>query len=484
MAPPKIFQGCVITLGTSIPISDKSRLNSLVRKHGGTISAFLNDNTTHYLTHHWDKKCFQSNPQIHQILHISFLTDSVEQLQRCNEQDYILLPNNSPTEQALVLSALQKAYKNITAVNHGIHELENERLLTNLRNNEVKASAAVNQSLLRIQQIKLEREQRKEELEKPVEVASIELPSFEYQLLGNREEIQFHGFESDESDSFGFGLFGTDSADVSCDDSSVAESEDRESQNNSWIDTLNYTIRETEAEERERHRREEKQLKASRKAEEMQRKENLRRCKKEQVLKKMKQNAEEGKYQQRLKNQSRQKAAEEAREKLLQKKAALNEAWEAEQRRRRLEWEKKKKELRRDRKERKQRFKAQKDRILREEQEELGRKIFVGKATFSDIISDDSFNEFLKEELIDGRKEEFTKIFEKYGVIDTIKPNWDKNYFFVVYNEAADAQKAFNALTPFEERKKIASALRKQFKKSAKNIKLAPLPTFYVRWPK
>lgn len=140
--------------------------------------------------------------------------------------------------------------------------------------------------------------------------------------------------------------------------------------------------------------------------------------------------------------------------------------------------------MRRDRKERKQRFKAQKDRILREEQEELGRKIFVGKATFSDIISDDSFNEFLKEELIDGRKEEFTKIFEKYGVIDTIKPNWDKNYFFVVYNEAADAQKAFNALTPFEERKKIASALRKQFKKSAKNIKLAPLPTFYVRWPK
>lgn len=128
MPLPKVFADCCVTLGQSVPLSEKSSLNSQVRKHGGKISAFLNATTTHYLTHHWDNKCFQSDPNQHKILHVSYLTDSIDNGELCDESKYIILPNNATNEEELVRSISKLGTKNIFSIECMLLHYEEQKM--------------------------------------------------------------------------------------------------------------------------------------------------------------------------------------------------------------------------------------------------------------------------------------------------------------------------------------------------------------------
>mmetsp|Transcript_3711 Transcript_3711/g.4600 ORF Transcript_3711/g.4600 Transcript_3711/m.4600 type:complete len:471 (-) Transcript_3711:63-1475(-) len=463
----KIFAGCVVTLGPSVPISEKSKLNSQIRRNGGKISAFLNDTTTHYLSHEWDKKAYQSDPTRHKILHISFLGDCIEQGKLCDENSYILLPHNASSETELIKTLSKQCITNIRSAQLMIMASERRT-----KENETPKPPHVNKSLQRIQETIQKRKERKQELEKPIEVASVDLPHFDFHILSDT----FNTTEdTSESDDF-VGLFESDTESLSSNASS-------EHNDMSWISLFNKERSETIKEEKERYRQEERERKEARKKEEQKRREQQRKQKKETIRRNIQLNAEEGRRRQHIKNEERQRAVTEEHKKREAELQAKAEAWEEEQTRRKLKWEEEKKKLKAERKEKKKRFQEQRKRILEEDHEEEGRKLFVGKASFDDILKDDSCNEFLKEELMDARKREFFSLFERFGHVEKIKPNWDKNFFFVVYAAEEDAQRAMQELQPFEERKKIAADIRKGLKKSLNDVRAAPLPIFYVRWP-
>ena len=58
----------------------------------------------------------------------------------------------------------------------------------------------------------------------------------------------------------------------------------------------------------------------------------------------------------------------------------------------------------------------------------------------------------------------------------TFRHNWEKNYFFVIYEKKEDAEKAFASLSIYENRVKFVNRFKHD------NVS-APKPNFYVRWP-
>ena len=164
-------------------------------------------------------------------------------------------------------------------------------------------------------------------------------------------------------------------------------------------------------------------------------------------------------------------------------KKKIQEDWAKEQERRKIEWEQKKIQMRQEKKERKLKFKLEKERILKEDKEEEGRKVFVGKLSFEDINSA-SLDPFTKRHLIERRKSELMTILKSYGDFEKIKENWEKQFLFVIYNDSQAAEKAVADLSQFPVKKKIIAEIRKNLKSTATNPLAAPPPNFYVRWPK
>ena len=336
---------------------------------------------------------------------------------------------------------------------------------------------------MRIQKTKEKREQKKKELNEPVEVASVELPSFDFSYnvladnnLEEKTERDLFSFEQESDHS----IFNWESSSVI---SHENQSQHQEDENESWISVHNKNQKKVKQQERAKRLEEERQEKLARIQEEKDRKERLRKEKKEQIRQKMIQNAEEGKLAKRRRHEAYLKEKQDKIQKIKDEKEAKERSWREEQERRRLAWEQQKIIRKQEKKERKVLFKQQKNRILAEDKDEKGRKIFVGKATFDDIMADESCNEFLKEELKDGRKQMFHKLFSTFGAIEKLKPNWEKGYFFVVYHTCEEAQKAFAALSSFSERKNQAASIRRELKKNLGDVRKAPLPMFYVRWP-
>jgi hypothetical protein len=105
-----------------------------------------------------------------------------------------------------------------------------------------------------------------------------------------------------------------------------------------------------------------------------------------------------------------------------------------------------------------------------------GRKIFVGKIRFKDLIVKGK----PKQELIEKRKSIFESLFHSYGAVEEFKPFWDKDHIFVVYTHVSDAERVISELSNYEKRKEKMN----YYKLLSKNSPAVPSATFYVRWPR
>jgi hypothetical protein len=121
---------------------------------------------------------------------------------------------------------------------------------------------------------------------------------------------------------------------------------------------------------------------------------------------------------------------------------------------------------------------------------EAGRKLFVGGIVFADLEDDTEAREVRSSEeaalLAEVRREVFVDVvLGAFGVVDRIKAEWDDRYCHVVYSSRAEAERAFAGLSDHQERRRLceteaAALLREEGLPEA----AAPLPNFYVRWPK
>lgn len=121
---------------------------------------------------------------------------------------------------------------------------------------------------------------------------------------------------------------------------------------------------------------------------------------------------------------------------------------------------------------------------------EAGRKLFVGGIVFADLEDDTEAREVRCPEeaalLAEVRREVFVDVvLGAFGEIDSIKAEWDERYCHVVYGSRDAAERAFAGLSDHQERRRLcqveaAALLREEGLPEA----AAPLPNFYVRWPK
>jgi len=130
-----------------------------------------------------------------------------------------------------------------------------------------------------------------------------------------------------------------------------------------------------------------------------------------------------------------------------------------------------------------------------ERMKERENKLFFGGIVFADLV--EKFNALLEEAKepttptswsLDSLKAErascFIAMISEFGRTRRIKPNWEKRYCHVVYEDKDDACRAFAAFSSTEERKLIAEEMRKRAQTAHTPSFVVPLPTFYVRWPK
>merc|ERR1711879_309502 len=114
----------------------------------------------------------------------------------------------------------------------------------------------VNQSLLRIQETIRLRNEKKIELQKPVEVVAVDLPSFDFQILSSGKNIGFGESESESDDGYS-NLFGSDTE-------SVSSGASDDGYGASWLASFNEDREEAIKQEKERYLREEKERKEER----------------------------------------------------------------------------------------------------------------------------------------------------------------------------------------------------------------------------
>merc|ERR1711862_803949 len=396
MPLPKLFDGYVITLGRSVPISEKSQLNSSIRKYGGKISAFLNQDTTHYLTTEWDQKSFQSDPFQCKILHLSFLGDSIEQQNICDEDRYRIFPHDVDSEKDLVQLISRKGCKNMSSLKFMVELFHSQTISSQ----ETDVKKPVNKSLERIRETMIKREEGKRFLEEPVNIASIEIPTFEFQILSDdKDDIkETEEFIQNDFDSFG-DLFNLDTSSTSSGDSLLFESDvhqELEDVSQNTFSSLFQDVDKRNKKEKERRRIQDLEEKKRRKEEEERRIREKRAEKKKEIRENIRKNAEEGRIRQYKINMEREEKLNEKKNQKLLEKLEKQRIWEAEQAKRHEEWINKKEIMRQQRKEKKKAFSEKKEKILAQDKEEKGRKLFVGKIQFNDILSDDTLNEFKK----------------------------------------------------------------------------------------
>eukprot|EP01130_Rhizamoeba_saxonica_P002037 TRINITY_DN11841_c0_g1_i1.p1 TRINITY_DN11841_c0_g1~~TRINITY_DN11841_c0_g1_i1.p1 ORF type:complete len:498 (-),score=101.52 TRINITY_DN11841_c0_g1_i1:29-1522(-) len=117
-----------------------------------------------------------------------------------------------------------------------------------------------------------------------------------------------------------------------------------------------------------------------------------------------------------------------------------------------------------------------------------GRKIFVGKIRIDDILEtgdkqiwdEDTINQY-----INHRVQELQDVFRVYGEVEEFSEDWgNRGFGFVVYQYAKDAKLAVNRLKDFKDRRVISREIKANLRDQGLDILMAPLPNYYVRWPK
>jgi len=77
-------------------------------------------------------------------------------------------------------------------------------------------------------------------------------------------------------------------------------------------------------------------------------------------------------------------------------------------------------------------------------------------------------------------------ILRSFGPILRIKDEQlaTRGFLFVVYKEISDAEKVRETLSSFDERVKIFESQKKKLLDEGQSSVYAPLPSYYIRWPK
>lgn len=147
--------------------------------------------------------------------------------------------------------------------------------------------------------------------------------------------------------------------------------------------------------------------------------------------------------------------------------------------------------------------------ISLEDGAERGRKLFVGNASFWDLLSDDSCltatadatsrdieqqrklvlqkalaDDKLREQM-EGRMRFLLWIFLQYGNVERVKLNVERKFLFVVYYEKRSASNALAALQSNDTRLRHIATLRAYCEELAPHaMQLLPASNFYCRIPK
>jgi len=124
-------------------------------------------------------------------------------------------------------------------------------------------------------------------------------------------------------------------------------------------------------------------------------------------------------------------------------------------------------------------------------------KLFVGGIIFADLEEhlfemEESIGEEMEPELMFTALETLKKLridcfesmFEEFGKVRKIKPNWEKRFCHVVYDQEEDAIQAFAVLGHADERKKRRKEFMDLLESSGLPRFAAPLHNFYVRQTK
>lgn len=101
-----------------------------------------------------------------------------------------------------------------------------------------------------------------------------------------------------------------------------------------------------------------------------------------------------------------------------------------------------------------------------------------------DLNFETAGSENMAELMKEKRKQHFRAMLGKLGKITQIKEEWDKRFVFVIYETPDEAQTAMQTLRSNEARIKLVKDIRYNLTKSGESTLHAPLPNFYVRWPK
>mmetsp|Transcript_108 Transcript_108/g.129 ORF Transcript_108/g.129 Transcript_108/m.129 type:complete len:572 (-) Transcript_108:91-1806(-) len=496
-----LLQGLVFCFGRSIATSLKGQLSKQVRNAGATTTPFANASVTHYVTEHWEAKA-ASVPGC--VVTPQFIADVLEQESLLNEIPFLVLPTDKPKEEEFtfvfsfdepstpepapeeprlgaeefVKSLLANGLGNLRALQEGILVAKAEgnaarsaaRPLPLQERDPSTLTAAERlkvSALRRAEEVAARQKQRREEQERrEQEQASRLAPARAWQ---------------DATSSLLFGSAEGSSLAVAASHSYTQIREDPPSSGDSSVGVAASEEEQRRLAAKLKAKRKKKRalVKKRKKAALAAEKQEETAKKREAVRRNVELNAQEGKAKAAIMARlKKQQQCEERSEKDAQW-AEKQKDWEAEQLRRLEEWEEQKKQVKLAKKAKKEAFLAQREKILAEDKAEKGRKLFVGKLRFDDIVSANKDNAFLRDSLIEKRKELYRVIFRQYGLVERFKEGWESGHFFVVFYSLADAAKAAAGLSSFEGRKSACEQLQNLGDKAA-----LPKPNFYVRWPR
>eukprot|EP01104_Vermistella_antarctica_P007731 TRINITY_DN1895_c2_g1_i1.p1 TRINITY_DN1895_c2_g1~~TRINITY_DN1895_c2_g1_i1.p1 ORF type:complete len:147 (+),score=39.74 TRINITY_DN1895_c2_g1_i1:259-699(+) len=71
-----------------------------------------------------------------------------------------------------------------------------------------------------------------------------------------------------------------------------------------------------------------------------------------------------------------------------------------------------------------------------------------------------------------------------FGPVESVRTYPAKRFLFVVFERKIDAALAFESMKAHDGRKRLCKEARERLKEAGKRSWIAPLPTFYCRWPK
>lgn len=83
-----------------------------------------------------------------------------------------------------------------------------------------------------------------------------------------------------------------------------------------------------------------------------------------------------------------------------------------------------------------------------------------------------------------NRINQIRRIFELFGNIEIIIPDYDKKHIFVLYTNEMGADYALDTLNDYDIRKSITQEIKNEMKEFQLPILNTPRPNFYIRWVK